>query len=150
MNLAADHSLCRQSAKLFLLANERNADSVKFAERLFHSEIAPVFYNKDLPTNWLGETYVMSVLEDELHFEKGETFSDDVMYWAGYLYRVWSLLYDDTPEEIITQAPLSLLNRMFQGLHVMSYEMAIEDLKNLYHENQKYSTGSNFCQPHIQ
>lgn len=114
MNLAADHSLCRQSAKLFLLANERKADSVKFAERLFHSEIAPVFYNKDLPTNWLGETYVMSVLEDELHFEKGETFSDDVMYWAGYLYRVWSLLYDDTPEEIITQAPLSLLNRMFQ------------------------------------
>lgn len=29
MNLAADHSLCRQSAKLFLLANERNADSVR-------------------------------------------------------------------------------------------------------------------------
>lgn len=83
----------------------------------------------------------MSVLEDELHFEKGVTFSDDVMYWAGYLYRAWSLLYDDTPEEMITQAPLSLLSRMFQGLHVMSYEMAIEDLKNLYLENQKMQQG---------
>ena len=137
MDSVVDHNLCRQSAELFLLANKRNFDSEKFADRLFYSDIASVFYNKDMPTNWLGETYVMSVLDNELHFEKGDTLQDGVMYWAGYLYRAWSLLYDDTPEDIIKQAPLMLLNQIFPGFHVMSYEMAIEDLKNLFQEKKK-------------
>ena len=135
--LTVDHSLCSMSAKLFVLANKKHFDSVKFIYTLFDSEIAPIFYNNDLPTNWLGETYVMSVMDHELHFEAGATLSDDFMYWAGYLYRVWSLLYDDKPAEMIKQADPETLQEMFVGLHVMSYEMAIQDLKELYLEKSR-------------
>ena len=81
---------------------------------------------------WLGEAYVMSSLEAETDLPKGPCFSDDLMWWIGYLYRVWSLTYDDRPKSIVRQAPPGVLQQMFAGLHVMSYEMAIEDLKNLY------------------
>lgn len=134
MRVKPDHYLCRASADLFVLASRRGLDSEKFVDRLFHSEVAFVFYNRDLSTNWLGASYVLDVLEDELHLEQGVALDEDFMYWAGYLYRAWSLLYDDTPQEMVRQAPLPLLEQMFPGLHVMSCELAIEDLKEMYRE----------------
>ncbi len=54
------------------------------------------------------------------------------MEWTGYLFKVWSLTYpEDTPEEMLRQAPVEVLESMYVGLHVMSFEMAIEDLKQL-------------------
>lgn len=137
MEQIIDHALCRMSAQLFVLANKKGHDSVKFITSLFRSEVAPVFYNPDMPTNWLGATYVIAVLNEELHFEQGATYSDDFMYWAGYLYRAWTFLYQDSPEQIIEQAPPEVLAQMFTGLHVMSYQMAIQDLKELYVEKKK-------------
>lgn len=124
-----EHYYCKQSAKLFVLANARGYDSARFVRTLLNADIAPVFYNNDCSTNWLGETYVMAVLEDELRFAQGDTYSDDFMYWAGYLYRAWSMIYDDTPREIYLQAPPETLAEMFLGLHVMSYELAIMEIK---------------------
>ena len=60
------------------------------------------------------------------------------MYWAGYLFKVWSFVYpDETPVEMLEQAPVDTLRQMFLGLHVMSYEQAVEDLKDLYISRRK-------------
>ena len=78
----------------------------------------------------------MEVFEDEVTLETGETLSDDFMYWAGYLFKVWSLTYpEEKAAEMLKQAPVDTLRQMFLGLHVMSYEQAIEDLKDLYKSN---------------
>lgn len=127
--------LCEMSAKLFVLSNKRGYRSTDFIEKLMKSELAIHLYNKDFSNLWLGETYVMSLLESETKIESGDTLSDDFMYWTGYLFRVWSLTYDETPEEMLEQAPVELLEGLFLGLHVMSYEMAIQDIKELYHSN---------------
>ena len=129
--------LCKASGNLFVATVKSGLDSVGFAEKLFHSEVASVFYNNWTSSNWLGEKYVLEVLDHELHFEKGITLHEDFMYWAGYLYRAWSLAYDETPEEIYRQAPMEVLQQMFLGLHVMSYQMAIEDLKEMYKANNE-------------
>ena len=123
---------CEMAAKLFVLANRRGYDSKSFINILMSSELAKHIFNKIDNSMWLGETYVMDSLEAETDIPKGDIFSDDLMYWIGYMYRVWSLTYDDTPEEILTQASVPVLLQMYQGLHVMSYEMAIEDLKALH------------------
>ena len=120
---------CEMAAKLFVLANKKGYDSHAFIESLMKSELSEHLFNKIDNAMWLGETYVMSCLEAETEIPKGKSLPDDVMYWIGYLYRVWSLTYDDAPKEILQQAPVDTLSRMFLGLHVMSYEMAIEDLK---------------------
>ncbi|MCR5603799.1 MAG: hypothetical protein K6G27_08875 [Lachnospiraceae bacterium] len=96
-----------------------------------NSELAEHLFNKCDNALWLGESYVMSSLEHEMDIEQGITLPDDLMYWAGYLYRVWSLTYDDRPNVIYERAPMEILAQMFTGLHVMSYEMAIEDLRKL-------------------
>ncbi len=44
------------------------------------------------------------------------------MYWGWY----------PAPAEMLRQAPVDTLRQMFLGLHVMSYEQAIEDLKDLH------------------
>lgn len=132
---------CEMSAKLFVLANRRGYDSKGFIDILMSSELAKHIFNKIDNSMWLGETYVMSSLEVEADIPKGDMLPDDLMYWIGYLYRVWSLTYDDTPEEILAQASVTVLIQMYQGLHVMSYEMAIEDLKALYKDTTLYQSG---------
>lgn len=72
--------------------------------------------------------------EDETELRAGLCLSDDFMYWAGYLFKVWSLTYpEETAAEILAQSPPAALRQMFGGLHVMSYEQAILELKDLYH-----------------
>ena len=122
---------CDMCGRLFVLANKKGYSSYDFVKKLMNSELAEHLYNKDDNAMWLGETYVMSSLEYETDIEVGPALSDDIMYWTGYLYRVWSLTYDDRPGTIYAQAPMETMAQMFTGLHVMSYEMAIEDLKGI-------------------
>ena len=87
---------------------------------------------------WIGETYIMEVFEDEESVGQGEILSDDFMYWTGYLFKVWSLTYpEETPAEMLAQASVDTLRQMFLGLHVMSYEQAIEELKDLHKSRQQ-------------
>ncbi len=129
--------LCQASGDLFVKTVEMGLDSVKFVEKLFHAEVASVFYNNWTSSNWLGASYVLEVMDHELHFERGITLDKEFMYWAGCIYRAWSLVYEDTPEEIYRQAPIEVLQQMFLGLHVMTYEMAVEDLRNMYRANRE-------------
>ena len=74
-------------------------------------------------------------MEAEVQIEQGEVLSEDFMEWAGFLYRVWSLDYpEDSPKDMLRQAPCETLQQMYLGLHVMSFEMAIQDLKEIYKE----------------
>ena len=80
----------------------------------------------------------MEVFEDEESVGQGEILCDDFMYWTGYLFKVWSLTYpEETPAEMLAQASVDTLRQMFLGLHVMSYEQAIEELKDLHKSRQK-------------
>ena len=58
------------------------------------------------------------------------------MSWIGYLFACWNLTYEeDAPKDIIRQAAVDVLALSYQGLHVMSFEDAIKELKNIYREN---------------
>ena len=129
---------CNMSGKLFVLANRKGYESKSFIEKLMNSETGVHLYHSPFTDLWIGETYIMEVFEDEAALETGETLSDDFMYWAGYLFKVWSFVYpDETPVEMLEQAPVDTLRQMFLGLHVMSYEQAVEDLKDLYISRRK-------------
>lgn len=127
---------CNMSGKLFMLANRKGYASKPFIEKLMNSVVGEHLYHSPFTDLFIGETYIMEVFEDEVSLETGETLSDDFMYWAGYLFKVWSLTYpEETAAEMLKQAPVDTLRQMFLGLHVMSYEQAIEDLKDLYKSN---------------
>lgn len=126
---------CDQSGRVFELSTERGYDSMEFIRTILKSKIAYVYYSNKSYSNWLGDTYVLDEFEHFEKFKHGNVLNSDFMYWAGYLYRAWSTLYSDTPLEMLEQAPTELLRKSFLGLHVMSYELAIIQLKELYIHN---------------
>ena len=57
------------------------------------------------------------------------------MSWIGYLFACWNFTYkDDIPKDMIEQASVDVLTLEYQGLHVLSFEDAIRELKNIYNE----------------
>ena len=124
---------CNMSGKLFVLANEKGYESEAFIESLMNSQVGEHLYHSPYTDLWIGETYIMAVLEDEVELRTGVCLSDDFMYWTGYLFKVWSLTYpEETAKDMLMQAPPETLRQMFGVLHVMSYEQAILELKELY------------------
>lgn len=129
--------ICEMSADLFVRSVKKGYDSKDFIEKLMKSETAIHLYNKTDTQMWLGSSYIMETLEQEVQIEKGVTYPEDLMSWIGYLFACWNFTYDyDTPKDIIKQAPVDVLTLAYQGLHVLSFENAIMELKNIYQEKQ--------------
>lgn len=129
--------VCEMSGEVFRLSCKKGYDSRKFITSLMNSEEGQYLYSNYCLNAWLGVNYVMQGIEAEIHPEKGEVINDELMFWIGYLFRCWSLTYEeDTAKDIITQAPLDLLFMSYQGFHVMPFEDVILELKDIYKENQ--------------
>ena len=67
-----------------------------------------------------------------------EVLSSDFMEWAGYLYRILSIDYpQEMPKDMLEQGPCEVLQQMYLGTHVMSYEIAIQNIKSTYLERER-------------
>ena len=127
--------ICEMSAELFVLSVKMGYDSKDFIEKLMKSDTAIHLYNKIDTQMWLGSNYIMETLEQEVEILKGELYPEDIMSWIGYLFACWNFTYEnDTARDMIEQAPVDVLLLEYQGLHVMSFEDAIRELKNIYKE----------------
>ena len=128
--------ICEMSAELFVRSIEKGYDSKDFIEKLMNSETAEHLYNKMDTQMWLGVNYIMETLENELEIKKGKTYPEDLMSWIGYLFACWNFTYtQDAPKDMLRQAPVDTLVLSYQGLHVMSFEDAIVELKHIYMDN---------------
>ena len=77
-----------------------------------------------------------------MSIKKGVQYPEDLMSWVGYLFACWNLTYvDDRPKDMLRQAPVDVLTLTYQGLHVLSFEDAMKELKNIYKERQKEEIG---------
>lgn len=134
--------VCEMSADLFVKSVNKGYDSKDFIEKLMQSETAIYLYDKEDTQMWLGSNYIIDTLEQEITIDKGKTYPKDLMSWIGYLFACWNLTYaDDSPKDMIQQAPVDVLTLTYQGLHVLSFEDAIKELKEIYQENKKSNCG---------
>lgn len=133
--------LCQMSSEFFELSYQRGYDSEDFINKLMTSEVGSELYDSTSNSRWLGKEYMMQTLEYELKcngqsIKKGKPLNIDFMSWVGYLFKLWSFEYiDETAKDIIRQAPVKTLKQVYVGFHVMSFEMAIENLKELYEQS---------------
>ena len=88
---------------------------------------------------WAGEEYLLEELDEEVGgLRKGTIFySREVMYWIGYTYRYWHYYTGENSKEIYKIADAYIMNECWLGFHTMDVEMAIEDLKEIYRQNNK-------------
>ena len=130
--------VCEMSAELFVQSIKKGYDSKDFIEKLMNSETAVYLYDKKDTQMWLGANYIIETLEQEVTIERGMQYPEDLMSWIGYLFACWNLTYEeDMTKDMIEQAPVDVLTLTYQGLHVLSFEDAIKELKNIYRENCK-------------
>lgn len=85
-----------------------------------------------------GEEYLLkevAAYAGEMLTRKGEIFSDDMLYWIGYIYRYWHHYNGEGSAKIYKQAPSLTMKRNYMIFHTMDPILAIEDLKEIH--NQK-------------
>lgn len=124
--------LCEMSAELFRLACKKGYDSREFIVDLLNSEEGQLLYSDKCLEMWLGATYVLEGVEQEVKFKHGIVINTRVMEWIGYLLKCWNLTYpEENLRDILMRIGLDTLIESYVGLHVMSCEDAILNLKEL-------------------
>lgn len=130
--------LCDIQGRLFVLAGNSDYDSISFIDAFMSSSVADSLDESYNRMQWAGEEYLLEDLADEKQLKKGGTiFSDEALFWIGYIYRYWHILTGEPSKKIVRQASPKLMNESYLMFHTMSPEMAIEDLKEIYRQRTR-------------
>lgn len=81
---------------------------------------------------WAGEEYLLEEVIDEARdrFEKpGDAYSEELIYWIGYIYRYWHYVAGESSKEIIKLAPVKVMKQKYARLYMMTPEEVIGILK---------------------
>ena len=131
--------LCDIQGRLFELSAEKGYGSAAFIKTFMTSEFAKDLDSKYNRMQWAGEEYLLDEIvsaNSEIALSGGDVFSADVIYWIGYLYRYWHFYTGEDSAKIYKQAPVETMKRNYMMFHTMDPTLAIEDLKEIYGQNQ--------------
>lgn len=130
--------LCSIQGRLFELSAKHGLESNGFVVAYMNSDVASKFNSVYDRSQWMGEEYILDELKQTYQLKLGKTYSIDVLFWMGYTYAYWSIVYGDTCKNIIKIADPKVMVENYAGLHTVSTDMAIQDLKTQY-----WSQGNN-------
>lgn len=128
--------LCDIQGRLFELALKAGFDCPAFIESFMNSKTAAALDDVYDRLQWAGEEYILEELNDEVNGLKkaGTTYSTEVMYWTGYIYRFWHYYTGEYSHEIYKIADAKIMSECWLGFHTFDVEMAVDDLKEIYEQ----------------
>ncbi|MBO5463864.1 MAG: hypothetical protein J6A49_11195 [Clostridia bacterium] len=131
--------MCDIQGRLFELSADRKYNSSTFVKVFMTSSVAKALDSKFNHMQWAGEEYlldeIITSVDKESLTKNGENLPKDVLYWIGYIYRYWHYYTGEYSEKIYKQAPFDTMKRNYMIFHTMAPEVAIEDLKEIYNQN---------------
>ena len=125
--------LCDIQGRLFKLSAQRGISSAEFIKVFMKSATAKALDSTYNRMQWVGEEYLLEEILDEAgdRFEKvGDVYSDELIYWIGYLYRYWHYVTGESCKEIYRQAPVKVMKKNYGRLYMMTPDKAIETIKS--------------------
>ena len=125
--------LCDIQGRLFKLSAKRGISSAEFIKVFVKSATAKALDSTYNRMQWAGEEYLLEEVLDEAgdRFEKlGEVYTDELIYWIGYIYRYRHYVTGESSKEIYKQAPVKVMKQNYARFYVMSPEEVIERLKD--------------------
>ncbi len=125
--------LCDIQGRLFELALKSHYDCPAFIEAFMNSRAAAALDDTYDRLQWAGEEYILEELNEEVRGLKkaGVTYTAEVMYWAGYIYRYWHYYTKESSREIYKISDAKTMNECWLGFHTLDVEMAIDDLREI-------------------
>lgn len=136
---ALELKLCDIQGRLFELFANTEYDAESLVKAFMNGEIAKNLDSAYNRMQWAGEEYLLEELIDTCKnklIAKRETFSKDVLFWMGYVYRYWHFYTEEESNKIYKQAPFKTMNINYLMFHTMDVEMAIDDLKEIYKQKK--------------
>ena len=124
--------LCDIQGRLFKLSVQRGINSAEFIKVFMKSATAKALDSTYTRMQWAGEEYLLEEVIDEAgdRFEKpGEVYSEELIYWIGYIYRYWHYVTGESSKEIYKQAPVNVMKQNYERLYMMTAEEVVEILK---------------------
>ena len=124
--------LCDIQGRLFKLSARRRISSAGFIKVFMKSATAKALDSTYNRMQWAGEEYLLEEVIDEAgdRLEKpGEVYSDELIYWIGYIYRYWHYVTGESSKEIYKQASVKVMKQSYERLYMMTPEEVIERLR---------------------
>ena len=124
--------MCDIQGRLFKLSVQRGINSTEFIKVFMKSATAKALDSTYNRMQWAGEEYLLEEVIDEAadRFKKpGEVYSEELIYWIGYIYRYWHYVTGESSKEIIKLAPVKVMKQNYERLYMMTPEEVIEILK---------------------
>lgn len=124
--------ICDIQGRLFRLSARRGISSAEFIKVFMKSAIAKALDSTYNRMQWAGEEYLLEEVIDEAgdRFNKsGEIYTEETIYWIGYIYRYWHYMTGESSKEIYKQAPVKVMKQNYAKVYMMTPEEAIEQIK---------------------
>ena len=124
--------LCDIQGRLFMLSAQRGINSAEFIKVFMKSATAKALDSTYNRMQWAGEEYLLEEVIDEAgdRFEKpGEVYTEELIYWIGYIYRYWHYVTGESSKKIIKLAPAKVMKQNYERLYMMTPEEVMEILK---------------------
>ena len=124
--------LCDIQGRLFKLSAWRGINSAEFIKIFMKSGTAKALDSTYNRMQWAGEEYLLEEVIDEAgdRLEKqGEVYTEELIYWIGYIYRYWHYVTGESSKEIRKLAPIKVMKQNYEKLYMMTPKEVIEILK---------------------
>lgn len=121
--------LCEMQAKAFELSREaQNTSSEIFIRRFMNSEVAKRLDNMTiLQSNMQAADFFALIDEEYGRSEYGSVkYSQNELYWIGYIYRYYAYTYDKTSRQVYKTVKPKELRGLFLPYHTMDPAQAID------------------------
>ena len=123
--------LCDIQGRLFKLSARRGINSAEFIKVFMKSATAKALDSTYNRMQWAGEEYLLEEVIDEAgdRFEKpGEVYSEEMIYWIGYVYRYWHYVTGESSKEIYKQASVKVMKQNYTRFYMMPLKEVIDVL----------------------
>lgn len=124
--------LCDIQGRLHKLSVQRGINSTEFIKVFMKSATAKALDSTYNRMQWAGEEYLLEEVIDEAgdRFEKaGELYTEELIYWIGYIYRYWHYVTGESSKEIYKKAPVEVMKQNYAKFYMMTSEEVIVQLK---------------------
>ena len=121
--------LCELQGSTFELSLEKvETSSLIFIRRFMNSEVVKLLDNGSILQTNLQPQDIIEYIEEEYHELKygKEKYTNNEMYWIGYLYRYFSYTYELSSYRVYKMVKPKELRNLYLPYHTLSVEQAIE------------------------
>lgn len=119
---------CKTLAETFILAGRNKWGSEDFAKQLFNTQWGINILNGTSIFEYVCPNYMYEGLEIHLKKNGGKIYPDDILWYAGYLYRYLMENTTEPPSNIYEKAPIALIDKRYDFYHTQDWEYVRLDL----------------------